>query len=165
MIIVINLITWFSDMRIPIIFIIIGIVAIPLFANASLGDDVTSVTADQIHMKGSLRTTSNEAYTVHEIISQNGTKVREYVTPTGKIFAITWKGQFIPDLRQLLGKYFDQFSKESISRNKKSPRIRGPIFILQPGLVVQSSGHMRAYSGRAYLPDMVPQGIKIEDIQ
>ena len=42
---------------------------------------------------------------------------------------------------------------------------RGPLLIQEPGLVVQSGGHMRAYFGRAYIPDQVPQGVNIEEIK
>jgi len=37
--------------------------------------------------------------------------------------------------------------------------------IQEPGLVVQTGGHMRAYFGRAYVPELVPQGVTIEEIQ
>jgi hypothetical protein len=30
---------------------------------------------------------------------------------------------------------------------------------------VQSSGHMRAFSGKAYLPDAVPAGVASEEIK
>jgi hypothetical protein len=146
------------------LFIII-ILGIPLFAHASLGDDAASTKDDQIRMKGALRTTSNEVYSVHEIVAPSSVIVREYVSSAGKIFAIAWQGPFFPDLRQLLGRYFDQFSQASKTRNNNSPKIRGPLMIRQPGLIVQSGGHMRAYSGRAYIPDMVPQGMNIEEIK
>jgi hypothetical protein len=32
-------------------------------------------------------------------------------------------------------------------------------------LVVESSGHLRAYSGRAYLPAEIPTGVPITDIR
>jgi hypothetical protein len=32
-------------------------------------------------------------------------------------------------------------------------------------LVVQSGGHMRGYFGRAYAPDMVPQGVNPDALQ
>jgi Protein of unknown function (DUF2844) len=31
--------------------------------------------------------------------------------------------------------------------------------------VVQSGGHMRAYIGRAYIPEMLPPGLKAEEIK
>src|SRR5271170_8397472 len=109
----------------------------PLFA--SLGGDVTTVQADQAKMQGSLRTTSNNSYTIHEIQASTGVAVKEYVAPTGKVFAVTWQGSFHPDLRQLLGTYFDQF--EQAEQAQRAQR-HGPVLIQQSGLVVQISGHM-----------------------
>jgi hypothetical protein len=42
---------------------------------------------------------------------------------------------------------------------------RGPVQIQQPGLVVQVSGHMRAFLGKAYVPQMLPAGVRAEDIR
>ena len=48
-------------------------------AFAALGGDLSSVQADQAHMKASLKTTIGQAYTVHEIKSPMGTIVHEFV--------------------------------------------------------------------------------------
>ncbi len=116
-------------------------------------------------MRGVQKTTRTELYTVHEIKATNGTVVKEYASSAGKIFAVAWQGPFLPDFRQILGGYFERFSQGSQARNNNRPRIRGPILIQEPGLVVHSGGHMRAYFGRAYLPDQVPQGVNIEEIR
>jgi hypothetical protein len=155
----------YLNIKILVVFATICTLAFPIPASASLGDDIESMKADQARMKGVRRTMRSELYTVHEIKASNGTVVREYVSSAGKIFAIAWQGPFIPDLRQLLGRYSDRFSKASQSRNNNRPRVRGPLLIQEPGLVVHSGGHMRAYFGRAYVPDQVPQGVKIEDIK
>jgi hypothetical protein len=67
----------------------------------------------------------------------------------------------MPDLHQLLGQYFDQFNS-GVAANRKG---RGPVHLEQDNLVVQSGGHMRAFSGRAYLPQSVPPGMNIDDIK
>ena len=138
--------------------------AFPLVMSASLGGDATSVQADQAKMQGTLRTTSADAYNVHEIQASTGVAVKEYVSPAGKVFAVTWKGPFHPDLRQVLGAYFDQYV-EAVQAQRASQRGRGPVFIEQSGLVVQVSGHMRAFAGKAYLPQMMPAGVRAEDLQ
>ena len=148
-----------------LVFAAISLLALPIPASASLGEDVGSVQADQARMRGVQRTTRTELYTVHEIKASAGTMVREYVSSAGKIFAVAWQGPFLPDLRQLLGRYFERFSQASQARNNTRPRIRGPIMLQEPGLVVQSGGHMRAYFGKAYIPDQVPQGVDIEEIR
>lgn len=141
------------------------VLVLPSPASAALGGDETTVRADQARMKGTLRSTATKTYTVHEIKAQTGTVVKEYVSPAGKIFAVVWQGPFPPDLRQLLGSYFEQFSQSAQKLKSKRPRVRGPLMIQEPGLVVQTGGHMRAYFGRAYVPEMVPQGVTIEEIR
>jgi hypothetical protein len=143
---------------------IFALLLLPLPALASLGGDVTSVQADQAKMQGSLRTSSSNSYTIHEIQAATGVAVKEYVSPTGKVFAVTWQGPFHPDLRQLLGPYFDQFTQaEQAQRAQRHGH--GPVSIQQAGLVVQISGHMRSFSGKAYVPQMLPVGIHAEDIR
>ena len=127
-------------------------VAAPAFA--ALGGDATSVQADLVTMKGTLRMTSTAGYTVHEITTPAGTVVREYLTPVGKVFAVSWRGPVIPDLRQMLGDYYGQFAQAA-----SAPHFGGHshLAVERPGLVVHSSGRMRAFFGRAWAPDLVPQ--------
>src|SRR4051812_32719096 len=74
------------------------IMATPAFA--ALGEDATSVQNDVAHMQGSLRSIQSHAFTVHEITGATGTTVREYASPSGKIFAVTWQGPWLPNMRQ-----------------------------------------------------------------
>jgi hypothetical protein len=141
-----------------------ALLLLPIPALASLGGDVTTVEADLAKMQGSLRTTSNNSYTLHEIQASNGVTVKEYVSTSGKVFAVTWQGPIHPDLRQLLGTYFDAFTQAEQAQRAQR-RGRGPVQIQEPGLVVQVAGHMRAFSGKAYVPQMLPAGIRAEDIQ
>ena len=141
------------------------VLAYPFSASAALGGDATSVQTDQVLMKGSLITIREKAYTVNEIKTPSGTVVKEYASPAGKIFAVAWQGPFLPNLRQLFGTYFEQYSRAAQTRSSNRPRVRGPLLIREPGLVVLSGGHMRAFFGKAYVPEMVPQGVRIEEIQ
>jgi len=137
-------------------------------ARAALGGDVTSVQADQLHVQGSLRTTVTSSYTVHQIQAATGTVVREYVSSSGKsagkVFGIAWQGPWPPDIRQLLGSYFEQYVQAANVQG--ATRVgRRPLVIEQPGLVVQIGGHPRAFAGRAYVPEMLPTGVRTEDVQ
>lgn len=139
------------------------LIFLPLHAKAALGGDVTSMNADRAHMKGSLDVRQSGLFTVHEIKAANRTMVREYISPAGVVFAVGWQSQFIPDMQQLLGAYFEQYS-QGVKQLKASYVGRRPLDLQLSGLVVQMSGHMRAYSGRAYIPEQVPQGVKVEDL-
>jgi hypothetical protein len=134
-------------------------------AIAGLGEDASSVQADQSHMQASLRTTQAEAYTVHEIQAPTGIVVREFVSPTsGKVFAVAWQGPWPPDMRQILASYFAGYQQAAQTQANSHPG-RRPLVINQPGLVVQSGGHMRSFAGRAYIPEMLPQGVSAEVIR
>jgi hypothetical protein len=139
--------------------------AVPISASASLGGDESSVQADRAHMKGVLRgITRAGSYTVHEMQVSSGTIVREYVTPAGKVFAVAWEGPWHPDLRQTLGAYFDQFTQAAEAARARSSG-RGPLNIREPGLTVQITGRPRAFVGRAFVPELVPQGVSPEAIR
>jgi hypothetical protein len=139
--------------------LLVAALSAPVFA--ALGGDGASVESDVARMKGALRMTSTAAFTVHEITTPYGTVVREYVSPADKVFAVSWRGPVIPDLRQVLGGYYGQYLKATDAPN---PGAHRHLSIEQPGLVVQSSGHIRAFFGRAWAPDLLPQNFSTSDI-
>jgi hypothetical protein len=130
-------------------------------AQATLGSDETSIANDQVKMKATRRIVSLSQYTTHEIQMSSGTLVREYVSAQGQVFAVAWKGPLLPDLQQILGSHFAEYG---VAANSKRTR-RGPVLVQKPGLVIQSGGHMRAFFGRAYIPQMLPADVTVDDIQ
>ena len=138
--------------------------SLPLPSFASLGGDTTSVRADQQKMQGTLRTSSGDAYTLHEIQTANGVAVKEYVSAAGKVFAVSWQGPVHPDLRQLLGPYFDEYI-QGIQEQREQRRGHGPLLIQHAGLMVQVSGHVRGFVGMAYVPQQMPAGVRAEDVR
>jgi hypothetical protein len=138
--------------------------SLPFCLSASLGRDATSVREDLAKMQGTLRTSSGDSYTLHEIQTPTGVAVKEYASPVGKVFAVTWKGPFHPDLRQLLGPYYDEYV-QAIRTQRAQRSGHGPISIQHAGLVIQVSGHLRSFVGRAYVPPQLPAGMHAEDIR
>jgi hypothetical protein len=130
-------------------------------AYAVLGGKAASVAADQSRMKANLKVTSNGRFQVHELQADGGNVVREYVSPDGNVFGVTWMGRTMPQYSQLLGSYTDRITKAAQSRRNH----RAPLVIQEPGFVFSAFGHMRFYSGRAYIPSMVPAGVLPEEIQ
>ena len=106
-------------------------------------------------------TTEHLTYRIHEISLPSGTLVREFVAQSGGVFAITWQGPTMPNLRQLLGKYFEDY----VAAAKSTPLGRRRIDIAAADLVVHASGHMRAFSGIAYIPKSIPNGVSVGDLQ
>src|SRR3954464_9818183 len=88
---------------------------------AALGGDASSVQADQAHMRAQRRVTQTSAYILHEMQSQSGTVVREFVSPQGKVFGVTWHGSSVPDLQQLLGSYYAEFVHAAPIRRSHGP--------------------------------------------
>jgi len=131
---------------------------------ASLGGDLTSVHDDQMKLQGTLQTTNNDSYTIHEIQASSGIVVREYVSPSGTVFGVAWQGRSHPDLHQVLGAYYDQFT-QAVQAQRAQHHGHGPLLIQQPGLVVQMGGHMGALHGMAYIPQGLPAGIRAEAIR
>jgi hypothetical protein len=137
----------------------VAIVSVP--ASAELGGTLTSIKADQQKMAASLQVSSASGFQLHEMQSAQGIRVREYASPNGMVFGVTWNGPWAPDLRQLLGTYFNQYMVAA--QGKKAAR--GPVTIQLPGLIVERGGHARSFFGRAYVPQMIPQGVTADDIK
>ena len=138
--------------------------AIPRPANASLGGDITSVQADNTRLQGTLRSTKNSNYTIEEVKAPTGLLVREYLSTSGQVFAITWQGPTRPNLQQVLGTYFKTYTQAAQTQTGRRV-VRGPVVLRQGGLVVEMGGHMRWIAGRAYVSSMIPPTVQMEEIR
>jgi hypothetical protein len=132
-------------------------------ALASLGGNANSVEADRAQMNAAIQVQQHDTYTVQEVRAPGGTVVNEFVSPEGKVFAVAWHGQFPPQMQQILGSYFQQYT--AALQAQQMHYGHRPLNIQTPDLVVQTGGHMRAYNGRAYLPDSLPRGVTADLIQ
>lgn len=124
-------------------------------ALAALGDAAVSVSSDTAQLRASLRVVGGASYDVHELTMATGTIIREFVAPSGTVFAVAWRGPFKPDLRVLLGGYFDLYA----SAPRSAGSTRAQLAIDQPTLIVRAGGHMRGFSGLAWVPTLVPAGV------
>ena len=130
-------------------------------AHAMLGGAAGTIQEDRMQLKATAPEASNKLnYTVHEMALPSGTTVREYIAGD-KIFAIAWRGPINPDLKQLMGPYFDTYAAEVHAHHNGHTHVA----VVHPEFVMHASGHMRAYSGSAYIPAMLPEGVKASDIQ
>jgi hypothetical protein len=129
-------------------------------AFAALGGDATSVESDRAKMKGALRVTPGVDYDVHEIQTPAGTVIHEYVNAQGKVFAVSWRGPGLPELRQMLGSYYGEFAQATAAPHYNHHHLT----VRTPGVVLESSGHMRAFAGRAWAPALLPQNFSVRDI-
>ena len=140
---------------------LLGVCMLPQTASAGLGEPETAVATDAERLAGSLKSMDRSAYRLHEIQLPSGTALREYADSSGLVFAVAWSGPSIPDLRQALARYFEPYAAAA-EANRSGHR---HLEIRQDRLVVQSNGHMRAFTGRAYLPQAVPVGVSLDEIR
>lgn len=142
--------------------VVIALLLLPSPASAVLGGNVTSVEADRQQMKATTAVTLNGRYEVHELQAGGGNVVREFVSPTGNVFGVVWKGSVRPQYLQLLGSsYTKEISKAAVSRRNH----RAPLHIEEPDFVFSAFGHIRYHVGRAYVPSLIPAGVLPEEIQ
>jgi len=148
-------------MKHRILLALVLMAALPGAVFAALGGDEASVEADRVQMKATSVRSEAALYSVHEIQIPSGTTVREFVSRAGVVFAVTWKGPFMPDLRQTFGAYFPAFQAASRAGRSGHSHLR----VEGRDLVVHSTGHLRAFAGLAYVPSLVPAGVSVDHLQ
>jgi hypothetical protein len=129
---------------------------------AALGEAESSVSADGQFLRGQIRDEVHAGYRLHQITDPGGAVVREYVSPAGKVFGVSWQGPFVPSMQQLLGNYFAYLQQYAHSQ---TGRHGGPLIIQRDNFVFTSGGHMRWYHGHAYVPSLLPTGLSPEVVQ
>ena len=127
---------------------------------AGLGQPEASVTSDQLHMKSEHRVQDFQAYRVHELANTEGAVVREYVSPEGTVFGISWQGRSTPDMNQLLGNYVNNF--QTATRDQTQIRQRRGITIKTNDFVYTNFCRMGVCSGSAYAPRLLPNNVSAE---
>jgi hypothetical protein len=132
-------------------------------AHANLGGDAASVVADRAEMNGSLATYSRPRFTIQAIATDSGMLVREFSTPNGMVFAISWSGPALPDLQRLFGASYVGYVR-ALSQLKR-PGLKRSVRLASDSLIVEQEGHLRAYIGRAILPAMLPAGVTLAQLR
>jgi hypothetical protein len=130
-------------------------------AQAALGGLPEQFSDDGMTVVSSMSSTASN-YVMRDTTLATGTHVREYVSGSGVVFALSWDGPVLPNLQALLGKYFDTM----VSESAKTPRAgRSPLAINLPEVVINSGGHMRAFEGSAWIPADLPPGFGADQVQ
>ena len=100
-------------------------------------------------------------YSVQEITSEAGTTVREYVTPAGTVFGLTWRGAQVPDLKLLLSTYFDRYVTAAQTHRTGHHLLS----LATSDLVMTVVRFQRQSSGRVYVPALMPSGVTPQNLQ
>lgn len=128
-------------------------------ARAGLGGAETSVQTDGARMSARMILSRMGGYGLYTLTRANGGTVHELTNASGQVFAVTWSGPGKPDLRSLLGRYFEAFQAANAAsgRGLRSP-LRRPPQVNQPDLQIQTEGHMGWFRGVAFIPSLAPAG-------
>ncbi len=138
-------------------------------AAATLGQapsDLGAAAATAVPAARALAVTTNAQSGLYKLQAtqlENGTTVQEFATLAGVVFALSWRGPVLPDLSALLGSYFSAFKAET-DRARSLGKRGSPVKMVSDSLVVNSNGRMRSFFGYAYAPDLIPEGLKIDDL-
>jgi hypothetical protein len=100
-------------------------------------------------------------YSMHQRRDANGVTIREYALPSNVVFAVTWEGPVRPDMTALLGSYFPNF----VDAGKNRTRGSGPLVAGNDDFHVESGGRMGRFFGMAWLPRLMPAGVRPGDLQ
>jgi hypothetical protein len=144
--------------------LLIALAGSSALACAALGGDEAEISNDAAVTRMQLRAVapSETRYRVHELRDEvSNVTVREYVNPDGKVFGVAWDGPTKPDLSQALGPYFARYTsaaaRQSLIRQLRS--------IDQPDFVLRVSGHMRHFTGSAWVPNLVPADVDPAEVK
>jgi len=133
-------------------------------AAAALGGGAASVEADRVHLSAASLVTTAAGYTTYALTLPNGGVVKEFLGGDGAVFAVSWRAPGRPDLVQLLGDRFATFQSDNVPAAHHGRR-RLPPAVNRPDFVVHSGGRPGAFHGVAYLPQQMPAGFSIKDMQ
>lgn len=140
---------------------VVCMLSLSTLAFGGLGQDVSSVRSDAARMKTTVSFLPANSYSTHEMQLSTGTTVREFVSPAGQVFGVSWQGPSVPDLRQLLGEYFERYLQAA----ETSPPQHHVVHLEAGDLVFESGGHMGFIVGRAYLRSKLPDGATADVIR
>jgi|ERR1039457_885604 hypothetical protein len=144
-------------------FVVVFISVTAQIAQATLGESAESVASDRLTFSAARHTTQPyNGYTVQDF-KTDGNVVREYIAPSGVVFAIAWNGLSHPDLTVLLGTYLEEF--QQALRNTSRQNGKRHAQVKSKRVIVEKWGHMRNLQGRAYIPDLIPPGVAINEIK
>jgi hypothetical protein len=93
-----------------------------------------------------------------------GVQVREY-SSLGVIFAVAWSGSAQPDLQLLLGKFNEDLRRALVGTPRVAHHRQAHALLKGDRVLVEKWGHLGAMQGRAYVPDLMPEGFRPEDLE
>lgn len=135
------------------------LLAAVLPVQATLDEPAASVQADRQRLASAHKQSAAPGFEVHTLSARDGSVVREYVGADGIVFAVTWSTRGKPRLDQLLGRHFDSYAEAGRQAMQRRAGVMHAAALQRGDLVVESTGHLNAFSGRAWLRSRLPAGM------
>lgn len=124
-------------------------------AAATLGEAVPPATAPRATIAAARPLAGGVQ--VLERRSSDGGLLREFVAPSGVVFEVRWSTRLKPRLETLLGRYQADYD-QAAAQARRRPGVPRQVTLRAQDLVVESSAHLNHFSGRAWVPSLVPAG-------
>lgn len=100
-------------------------------------------------------------YSVRQSVDANGVTIREYVLRDNVVFAFTWDGPVRPNMRALLGSYFANY----VASGQGGVRGSGPLIEGNDDFRIESAGRLGRFFGMAWVPRLMPAGVRPGDLE
>jgi hypothetical protein len=138
--------------------IAVGPWLVPGAAWAVLGEGLAGIEADTARVAGQRRRAAGAGFEMHMITGPDGSTIRQYVGADGRVFAVAWNTRYKPRLDLLLGLNFSAYAKAGRRAMRLRPGVIHNAVVQEGDLVVESTAHLQAFVGRAYLRSLLPAG-------
>jgi hypothetical protein len=99
-----------------------------------------------------------------ESIDANQIRVRQYVSSSGQVYAVSWDGPAMPDVAVLLGTWFDRYRQDASAALPNASGLHSSR-VSSSDLMVETAVRLRDFNGRAWLPSALPAGVTAADIE
>jgi hypothetical protein len=107
---------------------------------------------------------SNSAVRWQESTDANQIRVRQYVSSSGQVYAVSWDGPAMPDVAVLLGTWFDRYRQDASAALPNASGLHSSR-VSSSDLMVETAVRLRDFNGRAWLPSALPAGVTAADIE
>jgi len=128
---------------------------------AALGGDVGSVMHDHAALGLSPAVTSTANFDLYEGQAGDGTRLREYVDRSGRVFALSYQAAVRPQLAALLGSYASR-KRDSVGARQRSRHL---LVINDPDFALTVVHMGRGWRMQADLPTAIPAGVDRSELR
>jgi Protein of unknown function (DUF2844) len=154
----------------PLKIVMLAAALLPLSSHATLGGAPSAGVAPPALLRAAQnaaaatpapRPANAAPYSMHQSLDGNGVAIREYTLPGNVVFAVKWDGPIRPDMSALLGSYFPNF----VDAGQNRARGTGPLVEGNGDFRIESTGRLGRFSGMAWLPRLMPAGVRPGNLQ